>query len=176
MGRPVDFVVELLGIRQVEVVLHAGIVTDAHEVVVPRSLRRHHEEAQELVRQEHLDTLVVRREITLGVVASVRVLLAPLETAWRQLVGHQGAGARRETARDDDSLLPVPSRVFRHDLGVRGDILRGKLGQLVGLSVHPAEGLQVLQVLVLGQRPRQVNRLVGSPLRRHYDATDLLHL
>ena len=43
----VHLVVELLGVAEGELVLHRGLVPDAHEVVVPRPLRRHHEEAEE---------------------------------------------------------------------------------------------------------------------------------
>ena len=43
----VHLVVELLGVPEGELVLHRGLVPDAHEVVVPRPLRRHHEEAEE---------------------------------------------------------------------------------------------------------------------------------
>ena len=172
----VNFVVKLLGIGQMQLVLHVGVVTDAHEIVVPRALARHHEEAEELVRQQHLDSLVVRREVALGVVATISVLLAPLETAGRQLVGHQRARAGRETGRDDHSLLAVPGGVVGHHLGMRRYVLRRQLWQLVGLCAHPAEGLQVFKVLVLRQLDGQVDRLMRSPLRRHHDATNLLHL
>lgn len=50
------------------------------------------------------------------------------------------------------------------------------MGQLVGLSMHPTEGFQVFKVLVLRQLDGQVNRLMRSPLGRHHDATNLLHL
>ena len=45
--RAVNLVVELLGVPEGELVLHRGFVPYAHEVVVPRPLRRHHEEAEE---------------------------------------------------------------------------------------------------------------------------------
>lgn len=48
-------------------------------------------------------------------------------------------------AGDDDGLLPVPGRVVSHDLGVRGDVLRGQLGRLVWLSVDPAQRLHFLE-------------------------------
>merc|ERR1712244_148825 len=59
----VYLMVELLRVPEGELVLHRGLVTDAHEVVVPRPLRRHHEEAEESVREEHLDLLVVAGEV-----------------------------------------------------------------------------------------------------------------
>ena len=43
------------------------------------------------VREEHLDLLVVAGQVALGVVALVGVLLAPLESARRQLVRRQRA-------------------------------------------------------------------------------------
>jgi len=74
----------------------AGWLT--HEVVVPRALRRRHEEAKEAVRQQHLDLLVVRRQVALGIVAGVLVLTTPFIAAWSQLVRSQRARARSETA------------------------------------------------------------------------------
>ena len=41
-------------------------------------------------------------------------------------------------AGDDDGFLSVPAHVLAHNLGVHGDVLRGKLGQLVRLRVDPA--------------------------------------
>ena len=67
-----------------------------HEVVVPGHLSRHHEEAKEPIGQEHLDPLVVRGQVALGVVALVCVLPAPLISTGSQLVGSQGTGARGE--------------------------------------------------------------------------------
>lgn len=46
---------------------------------------------------------------------------------------------------NDDRFLAVPGRVVCHDLGVRCDVLRGKLGKLIGLSVNPAKWLHFLQ-------------------------------
>lgn len=43
-----------LGVVELERVLHADRVADAHEVVVPAVVLRHHEEPEEPVRQEHL--------------------------------------------------------------------------------------------------------------------------
>ena len=59
---------------------------------------------------------------------------------------------------------------------MRRYVLRRQLRQLVRLRVHPAERLQVFEVLVLRQLDGQVDRLVRSPLRRHHDAANLLHL
>lgn len=46
---------------------------------------------------------------------------------------------------NDDRFLAVPGRVVCHDLGVRCDVLRGKLRKLIGLSVNPAKWLHFLQ-------------------------------
>lgn len=54
--------------------------------------------------------------------------------------------------------------------------LRGELGELVRLRVHPPEWLQVVQELVLGESRGEVDLLVGAPLRGHGYAPDLLHL
>jgi len=51
-------------------------------------------------------------------------------------------------ASDDNGLLAVPHRVVRHDLGVRRDVLRWQLWQLVWLRVNPAERLHFLHVVI----------------------------
>ena len=47
----------------------------------------------------------------------VSVRLAPLEPLGGKLVRRQAARPRREAARDDDRLFPVPSLVVCHDSG-----------------------------------------------------------
>ena len=78
------------------------------------------------------------------VVSRVLVVAAPLEARGCQLEGGERAGAWSEAARDGDGLLPVPAGVGSHDLGLRGNVLWGKLGQFVGLRVHPPQRLHVL--------------------------------
>ena len=56
-----------------------------------------HEEAQESVREQHLDLLIMTGKISLGVVALVRVSSAPLKPAGGQLVGCQGTGPGSKT-------------------------------------------------------------------------------
>ena len=56
------------------------------------------------------------------------------------------------------------------------EYLRIKVRQLVGLGVHPAKGLHLLQVGVLRHLLRKMYFLVGSPLRRHHNASNLFHL
>lgn len=68
-----------------------------HEVVVPGNLARHHEEAKETVRQEHLYSFVVRRQVTFGVITLICVLPTPLIPTRSQLVCRQRAGTRGET-------------------------------------------------------------------------------
>lgn len=68
-----------------------------HEVVVPGDLARHHEEAKETVRQKHLDSFVVRGQVTFGIISLICVLSTPLISTGSQLVGRQGAGTRGET-------------------------------------------------------------------------------
>ncbi len=176
MRRPVDLVVELFGIGQLHLVLDVGLEAHAHEVVVPGALRRHHEEAEEAIAEEHLNALVVRGQVALRVVALVRVLFAPLEAAGRELVGGERHGAGRERARDYDCLLAVPAQVVRHDLGVDADVLRGQLRELVGLRVHPAEGLHLLEILVLREHVWQLHGLVSAQLWHHHNASDLFDL
>lgn len=72
-----------------------------HEVVVPGHLPGHHEEAQEAVREQHLHSLIVGRQVAFGVVAFVRVLSAPLVATGRQLVGCERARARGEAEKQD---------------------------------------------------------------------------
>lgn len=70
-----------------------------HKVIVPGNLTGHHEEAQEPIRQQHLHSLIVGRQVAFGVVALVRVLSAPLVAAGRQLVRCERARARGEAER-----------------------------------------------------------------------------
>ncbi len=48
--------------------------------------------------------------------------------------------------------------------------------ELVGLGVDPAERLEALEILVLGEEVGQVDKLVCAALRDHHNAADLLHL
>mmetsp|Transcript_67280 Transcript_67280/g.140140 ORF Transcript_67280/g.140140 Transcript_67280/m.140140 type:complete len:207 (+) Transcript_67280:487-1107(+) len=166
--------VELLGVVELEAVRHGGLVLDAHKVVVPRALVRHHIEPEEAVRQKHLHLLVVRRRVSLRVGALVLVLAAPLVARGGELVGRERAGARGERARDEDGALDVPRLVALEDPSVLCDVLRCKLGELVGLRVHPAQRLQVLEVLVLWELVGERDALVVAKLRGHDDAADLL--
>ena len=75
----------------------AGELALTHEVEVPGPLGGDHEEAQEAVRQEHLYFLVVRGEVTPGVVSGVLVVPAPFVARRRQFVGSEGTGSRSET-------------------------------------------------------------------------------
>ena len=70
-----------------------------HEVVVPGTLSRDHEEPEEAIRQEHLHLLVVGGQVAGRVVTSVLVAPPPFVPRQGQLVGSQGAGARGETER-----------------------------------------------------------------------------
>lgn len=81
-----------------------------------------------------------------------------------------------QPAGDDDRLLAVPGGVVGHDAGMGAHVLWGQLGQLVRLGVDPAQGLELPQVLVLGQALGQLHPLVGAALGPHHDAADLLHL
>ena len=78
-----------------------------HEVVVPGSLGRRHEETEEAVGQQHLHALVVGRQVALGVVTRVRVLTSPLPACWGQLVGRQRAGTGCETVGDRHKVIVI---------------------------------------------------------------------
>ena len=174
--RAVLLVVKLLGIGQLQFILHVRVMPHTLKVIVPRALRRHHEEAEEAVGQQHLHFLIMRRQISLGIVALIGVLSAPLKPAGRELVRREGARAGREAARHDDGPFAVPRGVVGHDFGVGGDVLGRELGQLVGLGVEPAQRFHLLEVAVLGQAGGQVDGLVGAPLRGQHDAADFFHL
>ena len=176
MRRSVHFVIEILRVGQLQLVLDLVVKSHAHEVIVPRALSGHHEKAQEAIGEQHLHFLVVRRQIALGVVALVRVLLAPLEARRRELVGRERDGAGRERTRDDYGLLAVPRHVVRHDFGVDAHVLRRELWQLVGLRVNPAERLHFLEVLVLRQHVRQLHGLMRAQLWHEHDAAYFFHL
>lgn len=62
-----------------------------HKVVVPGDLTRNHEESEETIREQHLHSLIVGRQITFRIVALVCVLSTPLVATWRQLVGCERA-------------------------------------------------------------------------------------
>ena len=119
VGGAMHLVVEFLRISQLQLIVHVGRVahtcristcaftihsrygthtTPTHEVVVPRTLSRHHEKRQESIREEHLHLLVVGGEVAVGVVPRVFVAAAPVIARGRELVGSQGAGPRSETA------------------------------------------------------------------------------
>lgn len=70
-----------------------------HEVEVPRALGGNHKESKETIRQQHLHFLVVRREVTPGIVPSVLVVPTPVVTRGGQFVGRQGTRTRSETER-----------------------------------------------------------------------------
>ena len=69
-----------------------------HKVVVPGALGGDHEEPKEPVRQKHLDLLIVRGQVAVGVVPRVLIISAPLKPQWGQFVGRQGAGPRSKTS------------------------------------------------------------------------------
>ena len=150
--RAVLLVIVLLGICELEAILHGLAVLHSHEVVVPRAVVGHHVEAHEAVRQQHLHLLVVSREVPVRVGAVVLVLAAPLIALRGELVGCEGARARREGAGNQHATLAVPGLVCLQELGVRCDVLGTHLRELVWLCVYPSERLEVPEVLVLGQR------------------------
>ena len=85
-----DFVVKFFWIAQRHFKLHCRFVSDSHEIVIPRSLSWHHEEAQESITKKHLNFFVVTWQITFGIVSFVRIVFAPLKSTWSQLVCRQG--------------------------------------------------------------------------------------
>ena len=89
MRGSVYLVVEVLRVAEQQVVLELLVESDAHEVVVPAAVLRDHEEAEESVGEQHLDALVVRRQVAFRVVSLVGVLSAPLVAGGGQLVGRQ---------------------------------------------------------------------------------------
>jgi len=57
-----------------------------HEIEVPRPLSRHHEEAKESIRQQHLHFLVMRGEVATWVVPCIFIVASPFEARWCQFV------------------------------------------------------------------------------------------
>jgi len=167
------FMIELLRCSQAHVVMHVGIVSNTHEVVIPDSVRGNHEEAEEAIGQQHLDLLVVRWQVSLGVVPLVAVVLPPLEPTRSQPVRRQRHGSRRETAGDNNAPLTVP-RILGDDLRMEGHILGRQLRQFVWLGVHPSKWLEILDELMLRKLIRKIDDLVSSLLRRKNDAANLL--
>lgn len=74
-----------------------------HKVIIPRALSWDHKETQKSIREQHLDLLIVRWQVTMWVVASVFVVATPLIAKRSQLVGSKGAGARGEAGRETRS-------------------------------------------------------------------------
>ena len=89
MAGAMRFSVEFLRVIKHELVFHTRLVLHAHKIIIPNTLLRDHEEAEENIGQEHLNLLCVRREVTCGVGAGIFVGLAPLETL-------KGDAVRRE--------------------------------------------------------------------------------
>ena len=83
-----DFVVKFFWIAQCHFKLHCRFVSDSHEIVIPRSLSWHHEEAQELVREDHLHFLEEVGAVVglVGLHCGLLVLFSPFEAYICQLV------------------------------------------------------------------------------------------
>mmetsp|Transcript_889 Transcript_889/g.2134 ORF Transcript_889/g.2134 Transcript_889/m.2134 type:complete len:262 (-) Transcript_889:6456-7241(-) len=176
MSWPVALVVELAGVLHAQAIFHGDIVLLSHEVVVPYAVVRHHEKAKENVTQEHLHLLSVRGQEAGWVCSRVLVRLAPLEALWGNAVGCQGATARGEAARDDDGLVCQPGLVVGEHPRMECDVLRAQVRLLVWLCVDPTQRLEVPQMVVVGQLSRQRHGVVGTHLRHHDHASNLLHL
>lgn len=89
------------------IISHYKLRLLTHKVVVPGDLAGHHEEAQEAVREQHLDSFIVGWQVTFRVVALVCVLTTPLVSAGCQLVGCEGARARGKAERWGEMLLII---------------------------------------------------------------------
>lgn len=74
------------------------------------------------VTEQHLDLLIVGRQVPRGV-AAVFILPAPLVPRGSELVGSQGAAARREAAGDHNAPLPIPALVALQHFGMHCHIL-----------------------------------------------------
>ena len=74
------------------------------------------------VTEQHLDLLIVGRQVPRGV-AAVFILPAPLIPGGSELVGSQSAAARREAAGDHNAPLPVPALVALQHLGMHCHVL-----------------------------------------------------
>ena len=81
--------IELLRLQWLQFILHIGVVSHTHEVVIPRALRWHHKEAQKSIREQHLHTLIMTRQVAFGVIALIRVLSTPFIAARGEFVGTQ---------------------------------------------------------------------------------------
>lgn len=87
--------------------------------------------AKKLSREQLLHLLIVAGQVTLGVVALVRVGPAPVKSTECQLVSGEGAGARGEAAGDDDRLLTVLGTMLCHHMGMGANTLESILFYLV---------------------------------------------
>ena len=105
MNGTVRLVVEILRVVQHQVETHVDREVLAIEVVVPEATFGNHEEAEELVGEDHLDLLV---EVLSGVVGLVGlhlrllVLFTPFKSGSCELVDTQTARACSKAARGDN--------------------------------------------------------------------------
>ena len=79
-------VVEVLRVVELQVIAHVDREVLAVEVIVPEAAFRHHEEAQELVRQYHLDFFIESLVVVIGLVwlhLRLLVLLSPVKALRR---------------------------------------------------------------------------------------------
>ena len=79
-----------------ELEFHVCVVPNAHKIVVPRALAQHHKEVEEFVRQQHMNSVTVRRNVALFCLFHSKTLGVTLQ-----------AINEHETALDDQSFLTV---------------------------------------------------------------------
>ena len=70
-----------------------------HKVVIPGPLRWNHEETKESIRQQHLHSLIVWRQVTMRIITGVFIIPPPVISWWCQLVRCQWTWPRCETIR-----------------------------------------------------------------------------
>ena len=110
MNGSVGLMVEVFGVVEHETVPHVDWEVLPIEIVVPNSSFWHHEEAKELVTQNHLhllkEVLVVVWNVWLDL--SILVLFTPFKALIGELVNTERAWTRGKAASSNDSGLSIP--------------------------------------------------------------------
>merc|ERR1719356_1127400 len=88
---------------------------------------------------------------TCWVWSCVLVGFAPLEALWSDAVSRERAAARGEAASNDDRLISQPSLVVCKHACMERHILGAQVWLLVRLSMNPAQGLKIPEVIVVWQ-------------------------
>ena len=134
----VHFVVEVLWVVDDQAEFHVLAEVDAIEVVVPdAAVGRDHEEAQELVGEDDLNSFIACWTVAFRVWSAFFVCFGPVETILSQLVDGERARALSEATCSNNARVSVPILAIVKKFGVHRRIERRQLARLARLSMNP---------------------------------------